>query len=70
MVKMNPALVTLRLTAIAALAHDSKAAHVAEDHLFMDVLQAIAEQACESAAECARLALESLKIDFDRWRYA
>lgn len=53
---------------IRALAlDDDESAHIAEDLLYAEVLQSIAEGSCENAAECARLALTSEMIEFSRW---
>ena len=45
---------------------DSEAAHSEEDRLFEYVLRAIAHEACEEPGECARAAIESLRIKFGR----
>ena len=51
---------------IADLDCDAESAHGAEDDLHEAVLQAIADGA-DNAAELAREALETRKIEFPRW---
>ncbi len=46
---------------------DNEAAHVAEDRLHVDVLQAIAKGECDDPAACALEALSTLTVVFDRW---
>lgn len=45
---------------------DDEAAHTDEDKLHRDVFRAIADGKCEDPAACARAALESLDLDFER----
>lgn len=47
---------------------DDEAMHSMEDSLHQNVLLAIAEGRCNDSAACARAALETLKMDFARWR--
>ncbi len=49
------------------MAGDAEAAHSEEDFLYEDVLRAIATGTCIDPQACAALALESGKIDFNRW---
>jgi len=60
-----------RLMAIAKLANpancDDEEAHVAEDELWRDVLQAIADERIESPSQAARLALRSQDFEFTHW---
>lgn len=58
---------TKRVKAIKELAHDDEAAHAAEDALYCDVLKAIANNTCEDPQSCAKEALRTNQINFDRW---
>jgi hypothetical protein len=64
---MTAATVRERLAKIRQLAVDPEAAHSAEDDLYTDLLRAIANGKCEDPAKCAKLALTSRKLRFDRW---
>ena len=64
---MNSEEVQRRIEIIRAAAGDPEGAHVDEDMLFTDVLEAIAAGTCEDPTECARLALTTSEIDFPRW---
>lgn len=56
-----------QVEAIRRIAGDNEAAHAEEDDLHREVLSAIAHGTCESPVECARLALTTCEIDFERW---
>lgn len=59
-----------RVAAIARLTvedHNDEEAHVCEDELRMDVLQAIADGKCADPAGCAREALRTEDLEFCRW---
>lgn len=64
---MKPEDVLLRVAAIAQMVGDDETAHGAEDTLHQDVLKAIGSGTCASPAECARIALDTLDLDFARW---
>ncbi len=68
---MTPDEVVRRIAVIQAEAADydceDEVAHACEDALYRDVLSAIAENRCSDAAECARLALTTQAINFNRW---
>jgi len=53
---------------IAVDASDAEKAHGREDELWFTVLNAIASGKCEDPKSCAREALKTRLIDFDRWR--
>lgn len=65
---MSPAIVEERLRAIHEARNDDELAHGLEDCLYFGVLKAIADSECEDPVECARLAIKSKDIDFERWR--
>ncbi len=64
---LTPDAVRSQVDAISGIAGDEETAHVREDELHVDVLSAIADGRCTDVAACARLALTTLDIDFDRW---
>jgi hypothetical protein len=66
---MTPDEVLRRISVIQAADddHDDERAHAREDELYRDVLSAIAEGRCGDPAECARLALTTQEINFNRW---
>lgn len=51
---------------IRAMAGDYETAHGAEDMLHQAVLKAIAQGDCDDPVECARVALTTEEIEFDR----
>ena len=55
-----------RVRHIDNIRHDDEAAHIKEDDLHQDVLQAIADGAADPAA-LAREALKTKDLDFARW---
>jgi hypothetical protein len=55
-----------RVQAIKDIAHDDEVAHSAEDRLYIDVLQAIANGA-DNPRELAAAALATQGIEFARW---
>lgn len=63
---MTPKEVQLRVERVAAFAENDEAAHVEEDSLFIDVLEAIALGRCEQPVACAREALRTREIGFVR----
>lgn len=66
--RLTPAQVREALADLVLIAarDDDEIAHVEEDRLYVRVLRAIADDRCESPAECARLALASDRIGFNR----
>jgi hypothetical protein len=56
-----------RVAAVKADAGDDESAHILEDRLHEAVLQAIAEDRCDSPALCAAEALKTEDIEFSRW---
>lgn len=66
---MTPYEIRQRLLVISRSAQkgDDEAAHIEEDRLMQQVLRAIADGDVSDPAECARLALTSLDIEFSRW---
>ena len=67
---MTPGDVRKRVKAIRAISHKiagDEDAHIAEDALHHDVLQAIADNTAINPSECAREALKTKNIDFQRW---
>lgn len=52
---------------IKAISHDDEAAHGMEDALHQRVLRAIAREKCVDPVACAREALKTDKIKFERW---
>ena len=63
---MTPQDIRNRTAAINNIRHDDEAAHIKEDDLHQDVLQAIADGAADPAA-LAREALKTKDLDFARW---
>lgn len=63
---MNPQEVKKRIASIRSKSGDDELAHAMEDELHQDVLRAIVGGICEEYAECARLALTTIYIDFAR----
>lgn len=59
--------VKARVEEIRTIQWDDKEAHIMEDALYKDLLASIASQQCSDPWECARQALEVLKMDFVRW---
>ena len=62
--------IKLRVEGIDACKGDPEHAHVLEDKLHQDVLQAIADGDLfpfHTPAECAKAALSTSRIRFDRW---
>ncbi len=55
-----------RVAEIAKKAGDPEVAHIAEDTLWLAVLQNIAESDCEHA-ELAREAIKTDDLEFSRW---
>ena len=55
-----------RVEHIRALSHNAQHAHHAEDQLWAEVLDAIAHGDCDDARMCARIALSTRSIPFDR----
>ena len=64
---MQPATVAAAVAVVAAAAHDPEVAHSCEDDLMRQVLTAIARGQCADPPECARLALQTMDLDFPRW---
>ena len=64
---MTPGDVVERVGQIAAVADDDEDAHCKEDHLYIDILQAIADGEIADAQACAREALKVRDMDFSRW---
>jgi len=52
---------------IRSIARDDEVAHSFEDGLHQRVLLAISTGTCADPAGCARAALTTRDIDFDRW---
>lgn len=46
---------------------DDESAHVEEARLYEDVLDAIANGACDDPAACSAEALKTRDLDFSRW---
>lgn len=46
---------------------DDPAAHIAEDDLYRNLIQSIADGRCDSPRECAAEALKTAGIKFSRW---
>lgn len=63
---MKPEDVRKMVQEVAEYAGDNEAAHGAEDRLYIAVLEAIAGGA-KNPRQLAAEALETRKIDFDRW---
>jgi len=64
---VNASDVAVQVHAIGQMGlHDAENAHIMEDNLHGDVLQAIASGS-QDAAELASAALETLKFRHDRW---
>lgn len=64
---MTPEDVCKRVVAIAQMVDDPEAAHSEEDTLYQDVLRAIGSGECSDPAYCARVALDTLSLEFERW---
>jgi hypothetical protein len=64
---MNPDKVKDRIEEIKGMMGDNESAHIHEDLLWRDVLSAIADGTCENPQECARLAITTDELDFERW---
>ena len=67
--KVDPAFVTAWVVEIQAAAddHDDERAHELEDALNAIILEALANDTLDDAAECARIARTSQAIKFARW---
>jgi hypothetical protein len=52
---------------IRSIASDDSTAHLEEDNLREEVLQAIADGVCDNPQACARAALTTEDIDFARY---
>lgn len=46
---------------------DPESSHENEDHLYLQVLKAIAHGTCEDPKACAAEAIKTKSIKFDRW---
>lgn len=64
---MTPDWIEGRVRDIEAMAGDDEAAHSEEDRLWESVLMAIANGETADPAACARAALKTKNIDFQRW---
>ena len=64
---MQTATVEAAVAAIAGMVEDPEEAHSCEDDLMRQVLTAIGRGQCADPAECARLALQTMDLDFPRW---
>ena len=64
---MNIAEVAKKVAAIISHIHDDEVAHILEDDLHVEVLEAIAEGRCADPAGCAHEALKTLGLTFSRW---
>lgn len=64
---MSPDDVRERLAEIENVAYDDEAAHSLEDDLYRQLLEAIADGLCQEPELCARLALKSQNLHFERW---
>jgi hypothetical protein len=65
---MTPDWIKGRVRDIEAMSGDDEAAHSKEDSLWEAVLQAIANGETADPAACAKAALETKSIRFERWR--
>lgn len=52
---------------IARFNGDDEAQHSREDELYIKVLESIASGECEDPAECAKAALFTQQMKFNRW---
>lgn len=52
---------------IAKLANDDEEAHASEDHLYREVLRAIADGTASNPRACAEAALKTQELSFSRW---
>jgi hypothetical protein len=64
---MTEAEVLRRVEEIRSIASDDSTAHLEEDNLREEVLQAIADGVCDNPQACARAALTTEDIDFARY---
>jgi hypothetical protein len=64
---MTPEDVRKRVKKIESLKGDPEAAHGEEDDMHVAILQAIANNTCDDPAKCAKVALETERIEFPRW---
>ena len=66
---MNPSAVADRVDRVAYFASrgDDEQAHVEEDRLWKDVLEAIANDTADYPSMCAAIAVGTLDISFSRW---
>ena len=46
---------------------DHESLHAAEDDLYLSLLKAIAKGSCEDPQGCAKEALKTQKLKFERW---
>ena len=56
-----------RIEKIRALDDDDERQHRVESYLHRDVLRAIADGTCEDPAACAREAMKTWDLPFERW---
>jgi hypothetical protein len=63
---MRPRTVKTRVAAVRLVAHDAEAAHVREDDLYEEVLEAIAK-GNPDGPEMAAIALRTKDIEFPRY---
>ncbi len=66
-VTVTPKWVEGQVESVRAGQGDNEYAHHAEDVLYETVLRAIAIGECYDPQECARIALTTQEIDFERW---
>ena len=66
MEKITPEWVQTQVDAIDDVSGDYESAHHKEDVLYAHILEAIAAGTIENAPECARIALTTQSIDFER----
>ena len=65
---MNVEDVRKKVAEISAVSdEDDEQAHLSEDELYQEVMEAIANGECDDPAGCAKEALKTLDIDFSRW---
>ena len=65
--RIDPGWVRSRVEDMRAESNDSEMAHYDEDGLYASVLQAIADGRCDGPSECAKEALKTKAISFERW---
>ena len=64
---MNAKEARSRLKKITGMMGDDESAHGAEDDLYADVLQSIADGTCEDPKAVARIVLQTKALTFARW---